>query len=164
MPTQGASIVVLSEDGKRVLLIKREDLRIWAIPGGGVEPGESCQEAALREAFEETGYQVAIDRLVARFWHPQMPRGGDWQHLFQAHIVGGNAISRGPETAAVRFFPVDRLPRLMVPWAPVHIRDVLANHPGPIERIEYLPMVMVVVFRLATRARRWRNRPGPSRR
>ncbi len=158
MPTQGASSIIFNDDCKRVLLIKREDLRVWAVPGGGVEPGESCEEAAIREAREETGYEIAIDRFVGRYWHPQTPRGGDWQHVFQAHIVGGTAITSGPETAAVRFFPVDCLPRLMVPWAKVHVRDALANLSTPIERTEYLPTIFMLFVHLGTRFYRWRTR------
>lgn len=163
MPTQGASTIVLSDDRKSVLLIKREDLRLWAVPGGGIEAGESCEEAAIREAREETGYEIALDRFIGRYWHPQTPHGGDWQHVFQAHIVGGAAIASGPETAAVRFFPVDHLPRFMVPWARVHVRDALANLPSPIERIEYLPIMMMLLFRLGQRLYRWRTRWTASR-
>lgn len=49
-----ASAIVLGDDG-RVLLHRHKRLGIWLQPGGHVDPGETCEEAALREVAEETG-------------------------------------------------------------------------------------------------------------
>ncbi|MBI5304807.1 MAG: NUDIX domain-containing protein [Chloroflexi bacterium] len=104
MPTTSASAIVFTEDRQRVLLIKREDFRIWVLPGGGIEPGETLEQAVIRETREESGYHVAIERLVGKYWHPQTSRGGNLMHLFEARLIGGAPISRGPETRAVDFF------------------------------------------------------------
>lgn len=37
---------------------------VWTLPGGGVDPGESPSDAVLREVFEETGQEVAIDQVL----------------------------------------------------------------------------------------------------
>jgi len=53
---------VLVEDGK-VLLIRTQNLKgeeVWTFPKGLVEPGESPERTALREVFEETGYEAEI--------------------------------------------------------------------------------------------------------
>lgn len=77
--------VVLDADG-RVLL--REPSRhyggyVWTFPKGGADPGETPEEAALREVREETGYEARIDRLLGdfagttsttRFWLMRAPR------------------------------------------------------------------------------------------
>jgi len=54
--TLGVRAVLL--DGKKVLLVKHTYTPGWQFPGGGVEPGETAETAAGREALEETGYAV----------------------------------------------------------------------------------------------------------
>lgn len=69
MSTAGAATVrrracAVSEHAGQVLLVRLLDpasgvLRVFP-PGGAIEPGESAAEAALREAFEETGYRLRL--------------------------------------------------------------------------------------------------------
>ena len=54
--TVGVRAVLL--DGRKVLLVKHTYTPGWQFPGGGVEPGETAETAAAREALEETGYAV----------------------------------------------------------------------------------------------------------
>src|SRR5947208_15868189 len=110
MPTKSASAVVLSEDGQEVLLHKREDFRIWALPGGRIEPGETWETAAVREAYEETGYRIIVERLVGEYHAPQMPYGGNINFVGLGRVVGGEPITRGAETVEVRWFPCMALP------------------------------------------------------
>lgn len=62
--------VLLVDDADRLLLFRDSDLGLnpvphwWITPGGGVDPGESDREAALREITEETGLVVVDDALV----------------------------------------------------------------------------------------------------
>lgn len=57
----------LIQDGERYLLIKRAaepDAGFWSIPGGLVEVGEKVEDAAVREAKEETGLDVEVVELL----------------------------------------------------------------------------------------------------
>lgn len=58
---------MIFDDG-RVLLVKEGyDRRRWSLPGGAIEPGETPEETAIRETFEETGLRVAIDHLIGTY-------------------------------------------------------------------------------------------------
>ena len=51
------------ENGRYIMLqhhIKKKGLLVWGLPGGGMEPGETHEETAHREAFEETGLTVRL--------------------------------------------------------------------------------------------------------
>ncbi|MEM6848666.1 MAG: NUDIX domain-containing protein [Pseudomonadota bacterium] len=62
--TLGAQLFIVDDDGC-TLLVKPRYAPRWQFPGGGVDPGETAREAALRETFEETGLAVRGD---AEFW------------------------------------------------------------------------------------------------
>ncbi|MFA5061305.1 MAG: NUDIX hydrolase [Candidatus Pacearchaeota archaeon] len=59
------SATVTIRDGK-VLLVnsKYDDGEYYLFPGGGVEFGETIEEGAIRETFEETGFKVKIEKLI----------------------------------------------------------------------------------------------------
>lgn len=57
---------IIDEDG-RILLIRRADNGLWAMPGGGFEVGETPAEGAVREALEETGVHCQPVALVGVF-------------------------------------------------------------------------------------------------
>jgi 8-oxo-dGTP diphosphatase len=58
--------IVLIQDGKVALIERhRAGLNYFVFPGGGVDEGESAEQAAIREALEELGIQVAIKQKVA---------------------------------------------------------------------------------------------------
>lgn len=69
---KSATAVVFSEDSRQVLLIQREDLHTWSLPEGGIESGETPEQAALRETLEETGYLITVDRYIGKYHRPQL--------------------------------------------------------------------------------------------
>lgn len=143
------SSVVFSKDGKKVLLHLRGDVLLWSLPGGGVEPGETWEDAAVREVYEETGYHIAIDGLVGEYQRPQMP---DLKRLFIGHVTGGEAIKRVPETIKVGWFPVGSLPWNRLPWTREYIEDAISCSPELIKKTQLQTynqrLAMLVLFKL----------------
>lgn len=76
----------------------------WAIPGGFVEYGERVEDAAIREAREETGLDVRLTRIVGVYSDPDRdPRGHVVSICFQAEEIGGD-LRETEETLEVRRF------------------------------------------------------------
>lgn len=150
MKPGSAATVVFSDDGRSILMQKRRDLPVWGIPGGTIEPGEEGEDTAIRETREETGYLVAIDRLVGTYSSDQLR---NCKQVFAAHVIGGDAIRRGQETAAVGWFPVDHLPLNLIPWHRPYVQDALSGGLQPVERAEQLPGWQVLLYRLLFFAR-----------
>jgi ADP-ribose pyrophosphatase YjhB (NUDIX family) len=129
----GVSAVIRGPDG--ILLQRRTDNLLWGLPGGGVEPGESVVEAVIREVREETGLEVTPVRLVGVYSSPAnhqivtYPDGNVIHYVstgFECRIVGG-ALTGGPESLEVRWWPVDALPDDMMPMHRIRIHDALAE-------------------------------------
>lgn len=118
--TELSVLVLVIEDG-RILLTKREDFEIWCLPGGSVEVGESVAAAAIREVREETGLEIALQRLVGIYSRP------NWNShtvAFAARRVSGTPRPQASEVLDLGFFDPDDLP-ILVPWHPQPIRDGL---------------------------------------
>ncbi len=64
-PASGAEALIVHED--KIMLIKRSDNGLWAVPGGLVEVGETLAEAAIRELWEETGISAQVTKLIGIF-------------------------------------------------------------------------------------------------
>lgn len=129
MVPQSVAGIIFSPDRSSVLLIKRRDVPIWVLPGGGIDQGESSEEAAKREILEETGFTVKAERLVGNYL--PLNRLSKQTHLYECTIIKGSATTSS-ETAGVRFFPLSQLP-LMPPPYPEWIKDAHVKN-APIER------------------------------
>jgi 8-oxo-dGTP pyrophosphatase MutT (NUDIX family) len=79
-----AGALLIAEDTGRVLLAQRSQLvdrpGLWALPGGGVEPGETPAEGALRELWEEVGWDGPVELYPAGT--RRASRGGATYHSF----------------------------------------------------------------------------------
>lgn len=88
------SRVVIAQDGKLALIKRiRNGTTYYVFPGGGIEPGETAEVAAMREAHEELGVNVRLGRLVAtdRFNDVTV-------YFYAAEITGGEfGTGCGPE-------------------------------------------------------------------
>lgn len=104
---QSVAGVIFNNERTRVLLIKRRDVNIWVIPGGGIDQGETPEDAIVREFFEETGLTVVIKRQVAHY--TPVNRLTNNTFLFECTILKGE-LALGDETKGIDFFPMDQLP------------------------------------------------------
>jgi 8-oxo-dGTP diphosphatase len=90
-PKLMVDVVIPSERG--VVLIRRASEPFagqWALPGGFVELGETVEEAAAREAAEETGLAVEVARLIGVYSEPERdPRGHNVSVAFLVRVLSG---------------------------------------------------------------------------
>lgn len=66
-----STTAIVIDDSGRIVLVKRKDNDLSALPGGGMELGESIEEAAVREVKEETGLDVTVTGLVGVYTNPR---------------------------------------------------------------------------------------------
>lgn len=97
-----AAAVVVRDD--RVLLVRRrveEGALSWQFPAGKIEPGESPEQAAVRETQEETGLTVAATKILGQRVHPVTQR---FITYAACHVVSGSAsVADAEEVADVRW-------------------------------------------------------------
>src|SRR5438105_11293805 len=71
---------------KQILLGHRRDIDWWNLPGGGMEAGETVEEAVGREVREETGLEVEVEQLVGVYSKPQKH---EIVLAFRCRVIGG---------------------------------------------------------------------------
>ncbi|MFI9720033.1 NUDIX domain-containing protein [Streptomyces sp. NPDC052396] len=117
-----AASVVVVDDAGRILLQRRSDNGMWALPGGAMHIGESLPDCAVRETKEETGMDVEVVGIVGTYTNPHHVFAYDdgevrqeFSICFLARSVAGQ-LAVSEESTDVRWFEpgeVDALP--MVP-------------------------------------------------
>ena len=144
---QSVAAIVFSPDRRACLLIQRRDVPVWVLPGGGIDPGETSAEAALRELREETGFDVHLVRFVGEY-HP-INRLARPTHLYECSISGGKA-QINKECRDIRFFPLDALPKEIPPPYREWIEDSIDPTNPPIVK-ELLGVTYWVLFKHSLR-------------
>lgn len=102
--------VIIELQGEGVVLIKRKNAPLgWALPGGFVDYGETLEQAAVREALEETSLQVELTRQFHAYSDPRRdPRGHTITVVFTAKASGEPRAADDAQEIGV--FQADALP------------------------------------------------------
>ncbi|MEW5939490.1 MAG: NUDIX domain-containing protein, partial [Chloroflexota bacterium] len=124
-----AVALLIQNDSVAVMERHRDGRHYFIFPGGGVEEGESVEQAAAREVEEELGVQARVTRQVAEVWF-----NGNRQLYFLAEQTGGEfGAGTGPEFTE----PFDPIHGTYHPrWMP--IADLLSNPVVPVEVAELI--------------------------
>ena len=122
---------LIFEEG-RVLLAHRRDIDWWNLPGGGMEVGETVDEALRREVAEETGLEVEVEQLVGVYSKPQKR---EIVLTFRCHITGGT-LTATEETRECRYFAPDALPTNTLPKHRQRIEDALLHQQNAVIRAQ----------------------------
>jgi ADP-ribose pyrophosphatase YjhB (NUDIX family) len=109
----GVTAVIRRDD--RILMVERADNGAWTPVTGIVDPGEEPAVAAAREALEETGVVISVDRLastsvMSEVVYDNGDRASYLDLTFACTWVSGEAFVADDESTDVRWWPVDDLP------------------------------------------------------
>jgi 8-oxo-dGTP diphosphatase len=109
IPCVGA---VIKDSGGRLLLIRRghePGMGLWSVPGGKVEPGETDQEAVVREIREETGLIVTPGALIGSVRRPAGQPGAELDIRDYAAAIVGGTLAAGDDADDVMWAGPDDL-------------------------------------------------------
>lgn len=129
-----AASAIVVDDGGRILLHRRRDNEMWALPGGKMELGESAAGCAVREVKEETGFDVEVTGIVGIYSDPKHVFSYDdgevrqeFSICFATKIVAGD-LTVSDESYEVEFFePSDVDAQPMVDSIRLRVADYLSR-------------------------------------
>lgn len=112
--------ILIENDAKELLLIRRRDNDLWGLVAGGLEENETIEACAVREIEEETGLDVHSIEAIGLSSNPAQesviyPNGDQVQYftvVFYTNDWSGTLRQFTDETTEARFFPKDQLPPL----------------------------------------------------
>ncbi|WP_155590923.1 NUDIX hydrolase [Lysinibacillus cavernae] len=117
----GASVLIINENNE-LLLQLRKDNECWGLIGGSMELGESLEEVAIREMYEESGLTPNDLELLKVFsgqaFYYQYPHGDEVFNVvaaYECRSFTGDLKFDVEEAIAIDFFPLHQLPKRMSP-------------------------------------------------
>lgn len=105
--TVGIFACIFDDAGRVLLVQQRHRDGIWTQPGGGLEAGEDPELGLAREVLEETGYRIAIGKLIEVYVDHEKR---DLVLSYQARIVARIDWAPTDEISDIAFFALDALP------------------------------------------------------
>jgi 8-oxo-dGTP pyrophosphatase MutT (NUDIX family) len=115
--TSAGGVVHRTVDGRlQIILLHRRSPRLWALPKGTPDSGETTEETALRETREETGLDVEIDaplRSIRYYFVRGTTRFHKTVHFFLMRPIGGALDQHDAEFDEVRWLDLPEALALM---------------------------------------------------
>jgi 8-oxo-dGTP diphosphatase len=116
-----SGILPVRDDGRLLLLLRPTGT--WEPPAGRLQPGESLEEGAVRELYEETGMLVSPGRIIAT-WVGDAPSGRRLASITYAGRTGGSEVTLSDEHLDYRWVTLDEWMALPSWWNHQDIRGV----------------------------------------
>jgi 8-oxo-dGTP pyrophosphatase MutT (NUDIX family) len=126
--TLGSRTAVIDGQG-RFLLVKQTYTAGWIFPGGGVERGETCEEAALREVEEEAGVYAKGPLEFKGIFSNDKEMRGDHLAFYILRDFEQRAFSSNMEIADARFFHAHDLPDRVNGGSRRRIAEIIEDRP-----------------------------------
>lgn len=131
----GANVILLDKD-ERILLQLRTDNDSWGLAGGSLEPGETLEEVAKRELYEETNLvakQLSLFKVFSgQEFYYKYPHGDEVYNVIATYICTdyeGVMKKQEDEVQALKFFRFDELPlKLSPPEIPIIAEFITAHY------------------------------------
>jgi len=104
--------VVIKQNGKYLLLQEKQPKAygLWNFPAGKVDLGETLEQAAIREAKEESGYDVELIKEIATFHGKSTDVV---KHAFASKITGGDLKFPQDEILDAKWFTLDEIKQML---------------------------------------------------
>lgn len=142
-PTPNSIVVAVTafvqDDHGRILMIRRTDNDLYAIPGGAQDIGETISLTVIREVKEETGIEVEVTGLIGIYSDPSHVIAfsdgevrQEFSVCFRARPTGGELRTSSSESREVGWVEPDRLDELNIhPSIRLRIKHAMENRAEP---------------------------------
>ena len=114
---------VIHDPRGNLLLQEKVSGEGWSLPAGAIEPGESPEEAVIREVMEETGLAVTPTNILGVFggrdFRYTYPNGDQVEYvvtLFKCQVIEDRGTWTDAETRSLEYFARNEMPSLALPY------------------------------------------------
>lgn len=116
--SSGGVLYRVESNAIEVCLIAKREMRVWALPRGRVEPGETPEQTAIREVREETGFTASVQEKVDEINFHFYSRSDDRLihrvvHFYLMPCVSGELGPLDKEVDTAQWYPIDQAVRTL---------------------------------------------------